>query len=401
MDRSTPKLKTRKRHVLKVNFTNLSTLILFTYDKEGEVINEQKAGVKKKKKTTWIFLLVNLVIVAAIFIYQFGFGETKPLSELFAEKPFYRFFFISLACVGVMYIVGAISYSILFKQTTGRFNFWLGLQFSIVGRYWDNITPFGSGGQFAQVAHGRKKNVDGDVTTSVVIGKYMLSMIAFCGLGIAALFIPIDTFSSGTIIKILAIVGVVANLVVTLFIWIVSTNRKLCSIIVIGGLKLLHKMHIVKNFNRALYKSMRFIRQYQNAFKYFVKKPWVIISEVLLSFIDMVAMAMISYLIYLAFNFPYNNVSVFPILAMSFLCSFATSYIPIPGGSGVAEISFAALFSKLFTDGTTFWALVMWRVFTYYLIIVIGFIFTLIDPIITRRFQAKKMSFSHKKHAKK
>ena len=199
----------------------------------------------------------------------------------------------------------------------------------------------------------------------------------------------------------MAIVGVVINVAVTLFIWIVSTNRKLCSVIVIGGLKLLHKMHIVKNFNRALYKSMRFIRQYQNAFKYFVKKPWVVISEVFLAFLELVCNAMIAYLIYLAFSFPHNDVSMFPILAISFLCTFATSYIPIPGGSGMAEISFAALFAKLFDNGIVFWALVMWRIFTYYLIIIIGFLYSVIDPFATRKFQAKKMSFSHKKTHKK
>ena len=65
--------------------------------------------------------------------------------------------------------------------------------------------------------------------------------------------------------------------------------------------------------------------------------------------------------------------------------SISPSYFPIPGGSGMAEVSFAALFSKLFTDGTTFWALILWRVFTYYLFIVIGFIFTLFDSFTKRR----------------
>lgn len=397
MDRGKPILKTRKRHVLKINYTNISTLILFTYDKEKEIIIEQKAGEKKKKKTTWIFLLINLVIVAAIFIYNFAFKETKPISELIAEKPFYRFFFIALAVVGVFYIISGIGYSILLKQTTGKFKFWLGLQLAIIGKYWDNITPFGSGGQFAQIAHGSKKGISGDTTTGVVVGKYMLGMLSFVFLGIISLFIPIDTFTTGTIIKILAIVGVVINLLVTLFIWIVSTNRKLCSVIVIGGLKLLHKMHIVKNFNRSLYKSMRFIKQYQKAFKIFIKKPWVVITEVLITFIESVLMALISYLVYLAFNFPTVNVSPITIFAMSFLCSFATSYIPIPGGSGMAEISFAALFSKLFSENITFWALMSWRVFTFYILILIGFLYTILDPSFAKANQKIQYSIQQRR----
>lgn len=385
-------LKTKMKNGKKLLMDNTlpAELFFLFYNKPAEIKAEQEEHRKKKRKTTWIFLLVNVVIVAAIFIYQFCFGETKPLSELFAEKPFYRFFFISLGVLAVYYLVIAISYSILFKQTTGKFRFWLGLQFAIVGKYWDNITPFGSGGQFGQVAHGRKKGIPGDKTTSIVVGKYMINMLAFVSLGIAVLFIPIDTFTSGNVIKWLALAGVIINLLLTLFIWIVSTNRKLFSVIVGGGIKILHKMHIIKDYQKALYKSMRFIKQYQQAFKYFIKKPWVVICEFFLNLVEWIAISFIPYLIYLAFNFPDINVSVIPIIAMSILCTFATSYIPIPGGSGMAEISFAALFSKLFTPGVTFWALIFWRIFTYYLFIIIGFVFTLIDPAISKKAEQIK-----------
>jgi len=395
MDRNVGTIKDLKYRRFKFSHSNFPTLLMMTYDKEGELDRAHKAGEKKKKKTTWIFLLINLVIVAGIFIYQFGFHKTRPLSELFAEKPFYRFFFISLGAMALYYIIAGICYSILFKQTTGKFKFGLGLQLSIVGKYWDAITPFSSGGQFAQVAHGRKKGVSGDKTTGVVVGKYMMNMIAFCLLGIVALFIPIDTITSGKIIKILAAVGVGINVLLTLFIWIVSTNRKLCAIIVIGGIKLLKKMHIIKNYNRALYKSMRFIRQYQKAFKYFAKKPWVLISEVLLTALELLALNVVPFLIYLAFN-PNGGVSVITVFAMSFLCMFATSYIPIPGGSGMAEISFAAIFSTLFEPDVTFWGLIIWRIFTYYLVIVVGFVFTLIDPLLMKRAEKRKMSIEQK-----
>lgn len=346
--------------------------------------SDQAKKVKRQRRNTWIFLAVNVVIVAAIFIYQFCFKETKPLSALFAEKPFYRYFFISLGILAVYYLVAGLTYSILLKRTTGKFRFWLGLQIAIVGKYWDSITPFGSGGQFAQVAHGSKKGLPGDVTTSVVVGKYMISMIAFVAIGIVALCIPIDTFTSGKVIYILAAVGVGINILLTTFVWIVSVNRKLCAVIVIGTIKLLYKMKIVKNYNRAKIKAIRFVKQYQKAFKYFVKSPWVFISEFFLSLLEWLLISSIAYMIYLAFN-PTGSVSIVTIIAMSFLCTFATCFIPLPGGSGAAEISFAALFSKLFSEGATFWALIFWRIFTYYILIVVGFVFTITDQFVTKR----------------
>lgn len=355
---------------------------------------------KKKKRTSWIFLIINIVIVAGIFIYQFCFGETKPLAELFAEKPYYRFFFISLGAIAVFYLLYSVGYALMFKITTGKFRFGLGLQFSVVGKYWDNITPFGTGGQFAQIAHGRKKGVSSQDATSVVVGKYMISMIAFVLLGVVALFIPMDTFTSGIVIKVLAAVGVAINLLITVFIWLVSVNRKLCSIIVFGGIKLLTKMRIIKNYNHAVFKSMRFIRQYQKAFKHIIKKPWALLLQLLICILEWLVVAFVAYLIYLAFNYPNIGVSPVTIIAMSILCTFATSFIPIPGGSGMAEVSFAALFSKLFTDGTTFWALILWRIFTYYLLIVIGFVYTLIDSFSAKKELKQKNQINVQKKAK-
>ena len=386
-----------KRKKIKPSHNNLASFSEYNYQKTAAIV-EQKTK-KKKKKTSWIFLIINIVIVAGIFIYQFCFGETKPLSELFAEKPYYRFFFISLGAIAVFYILYSIGYALMFKITTGKFRFGLGLQFSMVGKYWDNITPFGSGGQFAQIAHGTKKGISSQDATSVVVGKYMISMIAFVLLGIIALFIPMDTFTSGVVIKILAAVGVGVNLLLTLFIWLVSVNRKLCSIIVFGGIKLLTKMRIIKNYNHAVFKSMRFIRQYQKAFKQIIKKPWAVLAQVIICALEVLTTAFVAYFIYLAFNFPDIGISPVSIVAMSILCTFATSYIPIPGGSGMAEVSFAAMFSKLFTDGTTFWALILWRIFTYYLFIIIGFVYTLIDSFIQRKEIEKETSNNKDKKA--
>lgn len=378
--------KKHKNFNLKLKHGNLEQFAKYNYQKNLYSGNPQV----KKKRNTWIFLVVNIVIVAAIFIYQFGFNETKPLSELFAEKPFYRYFFLSFCAIIVLFLLMALGNAILIKVNTGKFRFKTAVGLSIVGKYWDNITPFGTGGQFAQVSYGAKKGLSQETTTSVVVSKYMINMLSFVFIGIVALFIPMDTFTSGIIVKVLAGIGVGINFVITVFIWLVSVNRRMCSVIVFGGIKLLKKIHVVKNYNRAVFKSMRFIKQYQKAFKTLINKPWVVLCEVFIAALETLVFASIAYFVYLAFN-PTGGVSPVTIMAMSILCSNATTFIPLPGGSGAAEISFASLFSKLFTADITFWALIIWRSFTFYLVIIIGLIFTLYDYIVTKRKQKKEL----------
>lgn len=346
--------------------------------------DEKKIQEKKMKKSTWIFLLCNVLIVGAIIAYTFLTQEVKPINELFGQHPYYRFFFMALGAMSLVYIAEGLCYSLIFKKVTGKFNFWLGLKTAVVGKYWDNITPFGSGGQFAQIAYIRGKGHSGDVGTSVVIGKYMMFQISFLILGIIATIVPFDLFNAGKVIKYLALAGVIINILLFVFTLLISTNKKACSIIVVGGLKLLTKLRIIKNYRKALVKSLNFVKEYQKSIKTFAKNPLIVICEVLLNAVSLILVAAVAYLVYLMFNHN-GGVNGFKIMLMSFLCTFATSIVPIPGGSGAAEISFVAMFSKLFTEGTTFWALMIWRIMTYYLFILVGFLFTIIEPFVIRR----------------
>jgi len=73
--------------------------------------------------------------------------------------------------------------------------------------------------------------------------------------------------------------------------------------------------------------------------------------------------------------------SWFEIVSLAAICDSAASFIPSPGGSGAAEISFLAVFTTLVPDQTAFWALLFWRFISYYSFIVQGFVLTFIDFI--------------------
>ena len=54
----------------------------------------------------------------------------------------------------------------------------------------------------------------------------------------------------------------------------------------------------------------------------------------------------------------------------------ASCFIPLPGGTGIMELSFIFLFGIVVKDNIV-WALLAWRILSYYLILVHGFIHTL------------------------
>lgn len=58
---------------------------------------------------------------------------------------------------------------------------------------------------------------------------------------------------------------------------------------------------------------------------------------------------------------------------MGVLVDLASSFIPLPGGTGMNEVSFLAIFAPYFTGGSIVWAMLLWRFFTYYLYLILGF----------------------------
>lgn len=364
------------------------------YEKAEEIIKNQPAEPIKKKKRSklwgWLFFLLNVGIVAGIFIYQFTNGESKSIYELFAEKPYYRYLFLALGiqCFGL--IIEALKFSQLLKRSTGKFRPILSFKVASIGRYWDNITPFGSGGQPFQIMYLKKNGCSGDIATGVPLAKYMFFQIAYILIGIIALCIPSNLYTGGNIVKYVALVAVILNVLLFLMVFLVSINKKVGSGLIIGGLKLLHKMRIVKNYEKALEKVVKFINSYQTCIKSFAKSPLQVITGVLYSMITLTCQSLVACCVYKAFN-PFGTISWIQIMSMAILCEFAMSIIPIPGGSGFAEISFVAMFSLLFNEGTVFWALLFWRILTYYFFIIVGFIVTLIDTI-TIKSNRKKLN---------
>ena len=73
------------------------------------------------------------------------------------------------------------------------------------------------------------------------------------------------------------------------------------------------------------------------------------------------------------------------LISKAFYTTFAAGLIPTPGSSGAAEGSFYAVFNNVVPEGTLFWAVILYRVFTFYLPILCGVVIQLYDAIRGKR----------------
>jgi len=371
---------------------NKKSKIFFTVSKEvlheniiaENISNAEKSMGKPKSKGKKIFnilfFLFNILLVVAVF-YNFAKeqGGILPLSELFASSPKWTYLFIALGLYFVTVLFNTMKFSFLIFSKTRKFRPWFSFKLATIGRYYDHITPLGSGGQPFEIYYLKKNGYSGDIATAIPLAKYMVWQIAFMVICSFILIAYSGNYASSPIVLVCAWIGLILILLLFLFVLFMSITKKVGASIVVGVLKLLHKMHIIKDYKKVLVKVLKFVKQYQYCMKTFAKNPFTIFSVLIASVGSLITNALIAYYIYIAFV-PVPQTGWWDIVCKCFMCDLAVCFVPLPGGSGATELSFDSLLGSLFGD-KKFWGILIWRFLTFYLYIFQGIIILLIDMI--------------------
>ena len=144
----------------------------------------------------------------------------------------------------------------------------------------------------------------------------------------------------------------------------------------------LEKIHILKNHKQTFYNSMRFILEYQKSVEYYLKSKPIALLSLLLSLSISLLYAVLPVLVYGIFVESISGQILLEMMFHYYILLIAINYVPLPSGTGVTEFAFTALFSAYFVDGTLFWALLLWRFFSYYAFILQGLFVLVIDTIV-------------------
>ena len=140
------------------------------------------------------------------------------------------------------------------------------------------------------------------------------------------------------------------------------------------------KLKLVKNYRATLKKWLDQVSEYKASMTYLRKNKFLLFKMIIYSCLESLSYAGISFFVVMAFMEPgyleTNQVSAWYILftcvVKYYICSMAGSYIPLPGATGLMEIAFIALYGEFVGDAIV-WALLTWRIISYYLMLLHGF----------------------------
>ena len=134
--------------------------------------------------------------------------------------------------------------------------------------------------------------------------------------------------------------------------------------------RVLGKLKIVKDRDAALEKVEDEIAEYAKSIKHILKSKGLFARVIIISLVYNFLIASIPFFVLTAFG---GDVGFWSCFATTIAVMAAVYFVPTPGNSGAAEGTFFLVFSALST-GYVFWAMLVWRFFSYYIYIIMGLV---------------------------
>lgn len=344
-----------------------------TSEEKAKLDEAQQAVAKRsgKNRRAWnigMFFL-NVGVIAGILLYTIFTKEFTPLSQIDVNI---EWFLVAFLLYGVAFLFDTWSVAYLLKKNCGKYRFGLSMKATMCGRYYDAVTPLATGGQPFQMTYLSSHDVPSAAALSVPMARMFFQQLTWLILSAICLIIAYVDQSFNMLVSIASIIGFVLAFLmmsVTLFL---SISKKTGKVLVVKTLKLLQKMKIVKNYEKQYQRVAKYVEDYQNIMTNYVKSPKDFFVMTISCFLRDVVIYVIPFFVYCMFS-EFDPSMFIKMSAMGVIIDLASSYTPLPGGSGAMELSFSAMFATYFNGGELFWALIVWRFFSYYSYLVFGF----------------------------
>lgn len=374
-------------------------------------VNSTPQQKRKSNITSLLLLIVNIVLVYFLASSLFASADDASIANLISEQgPRLKFLAYGILLFAIVMICDSILLSLILKMTTGKFRPFVSYKASAIGKYYEAITPLSAGGQPSQILYLAKRGVSPGVATSIPLIRVMLINIATIILATLMFVFVVPKIEAANsfmailygLLKILAYVGLIVNLFFLIVIVIVASSKTLGRTLARNLIRIGTKLKLIKNYRESYKKLMNQVSEYQNSIAYLKKHVVIAIGLVFLITIEILAIASVPFVVSISLtniNFWSSNQFMeffFECLAKYYICYMASSYIPLPGGTGMMEISFVILFSSVIGSNFVVWAFLIWRLLSYYILIVQGFGITIGDMTVSA-FRKRRSTMSTKK----
>ena len=335
----------------------------------------------KKHKYSWVGMIFLLLIIGLGIYLMFKITDLLPgakaedLATLFKEMNLgYLLLSIGIAVLIPSLIV--VEYAIVSHAVSGNVRPGILMKTTLLGKYYDYITPFSTGGQPMQIHYLHKHNYDGAHASAIILIRYSVNIVCWLLVGVTLMALGFHALTqiaddgSRIFLLIAGIVGISINILLPLSVLIFVIAPRFANWLTKLIVKIGMRFHIVKDPYKALKKAYKTVFDFRMCFRTIAKKPWHFIFLILISLIEYFLTFALPFVVMKSLtNLEWSQ--LIDVAGLNAFSTFAVSFIPTPGNAGGLEISSSLAFNAV-APGVAVYGVLIWRLLTYYVFILTG-----------------------------
>lgn len=319
-----------------------------------------------------VSLSISIIVSLALLVRTVDFDQLNLMREI---RPGYLI--LALGLMFLMWLVQGVRLQVLASALDEKVSLKNGIKNYLAGAFVSNVTPFASGGGPVQVLLLNKMGLSLGKASSIIIVQWVFRHVFFGLLGpIFFLFyrhmidpgrLPDGVFQS-------AVIGSISITIVLLFfVW----KPQVIPMVANGVLRLpLIRSFLAKRENlklsidQLIQQSFREIEVFHEClWRLAAEKRTELILGIVFTGLFWTFFFMIAPVILIGLGSQPNFARAFIMQTIMFLI---LPYIPTPGASGVAELTFAAFFAPFVPVHLIGILAIAWRILTFYMMIIFG-----------------------------
>ena len=328
-----------------------------------------------KKKTNKIYLIICGIAFVIMLIVLFSEGIDNIINALLQLNPL--FLVAAIACMVIYWFGEAIGLHLAAKSLAPETKFRTTFLVTMIGQYFNCITPFASGGQPMQVYTFMKRGMPLGSAMTALLSRFIVYQFTLTLYSIVFLVFRLSMFTDGELkpLTFLVIVGFIVNTFVIVLLFMLAFFQKATVKLAHGIVRLLGKLRIIRDVESKIEYIDKELATYYENFMFIKSQPVMILKMFLVTVVQLLVYFSITFVIYIGFGM--TETDYLTIVACQAFVLMISGFVPLPGAMGAAEGSYAAFFKGIFGDYYTGVSTFIWRFLTFYLPILIGIIINL------------------------
>lgn len=322
---------------------------------------------------------LNMVLCIFAFGMLIGYlvfaGEGEDLADALSTMQ-WQWLLLSVAMVVGYWVLESVCMQIFSSDTFPKFKFSKTFTCTVIGQYFNCITPLSSGGQPFQAYYYSRFGMPLSKSMPMLLCRFVTYQVAtstFCAL--VLLFRFHYFMEENSALMVLVVIGFIGGLGLLAMLLAVAFWRSGILKLVNFGFNLGAKMRIVRDPEKKIADTTKTVDDAYNEMHYLFKKPKLFLKSMGVTFLQLLEYFTISYVIMRGLGCNGDYLTVISCQAFVYMIS---SFVPTPGAMGAAETSYAMFFGAIYPNASlvalsTF----IWRFLTFYFPIVVGMFVTL------------------------